>query len=359
VPARSSLAFERPVGTPVPADDLTSADCLPDPNRFSSEGYWAFCRFQNEFIPAARFGFQRGGFNPGPRDETPNSSYLQLHLEVMTNEGAILWLPSGHYSADRLQVQSGQLDIRLADQGTRIFEVCGWPSVACRFASPDGYLAVDLSFHLATITILPDNILPHCVFAMWESMGKARGTIRYGERSMAVNGTVFFDHTRVVRQSNGVLPRKLSLYTTMYFEDGSGLFGYQALDIEDRPIEDYCFIVYLDAAGQGRLLQGSELIALHIDSDRIAQRWRISYRDDRLALDLQVTVQHHDIVKCWGPAHRLERRREFSIMPLVLDGAATIAEPGTPTRTLRGWGLAEYYDQQLWPLNPLAVTSIA
>ncbi len=277
----------------------------------------------------------------------------------MTNEGAILWLPSGNYSADRLQVQSGKLDIRLADQGTRIFEVCGWPSVECRFASPDGYLAVELTFHLGLITVLPDSMLPHCVFAMWESMGKAQGSIRYGERSMAVNGTVFFDHTRVIRQSNGVLPRKLSLYTTMYFEDGSGLFGYQALDIEDRPIEHYCFVVYLDAAGQGRLLHGSQLIGLHIDSDRIAQRWQISYCDDRLALDLQVKAQHHNIVKCWGTARRLERRQDFSILPLVLDGTATITEAGTPTRTLRGWGLAEYFDQQLWPIDPLAVTSIA
>ena len=234
----------------MPAAELSPADCLPDPDRFSSEGYWAFCRFQNDIIPAARFGFQRGGFNPGPRDETPNSSYLQLHLEVMTNEGAILWLPSGTYNAERLRVQPGKLDIRLDDQNTRIFQVIGWPSVEFIFASPDGYLAVELTFDLRTITVLPDSILPHCVFSMWESMGKVRGSIRYGQRRIPVSGTVFFDHTRVIRQTNGVLPRKLSLYTTMYFEDGSGLFGYQALDIEDRPIKDYCFIIYLDSSGQ-------------------------------------------------------------------------------------------------------------
>ena len=45
-------------------------------------------------------------------------------------------------------------------------------------------------------------------------------------------------------------------------------------------------------------------------------------------------------------------------MPLVLDGAGTITESGTQKRKLRGWGLAEYYDQQLWPINPMAVRSI-
>jgi hypothetical protein len=346
------------VGATVAAADLSPADCLPDQNRFSSEGYWAFCRFQDDTIPAARFGFQRGGFNPGPRDETPNASYLQLHLEVMTNEGAILWLPSGNYGANRVQAVPGKLDIRLDDEGSRIFEVVGWPSVKCSFASPDGYLAVELTFHLGTITVLPDSILPHCVFSMWESMGKVQGLIHYDKRRIAVSGMVFFDHTRVIRQTNSVLPRKLSLYTTMYFEDGSGLFGYQALDMEDRPIKDYCFVVYLDPSGQGRLLHGSELAGLNIDSDRIAQGWHISYRDDQLAMDVEVSVHHHEIVKCWGTADSPQRRKDFSILPLVLDGAATITERGTPTKMLRGWGLAEYYDQQLWPISPLAVKSI-
>jgi len=144
----------------------------------------------------------------------------------------------------------------------------------------------------------------------------------------------------------------------MYFENGSGLFGYQALDIEDRPIKDYCFVIYLDSSGHGRLLRGSQLIELHIDPDHIAQGWKISYCDDQLAFDVEVSVQHHEILKCWGTPDSPQRRRDFSIMPLVLDGAATITESGGHPRVLQGWGLAEYYDQQLWPINPMAVKGI-
>jgi hypothetical protein len=92
---RGSLAFNGAVGATVPAAQVASEDRLLDATRFPSEGYWAFCRFQNDAIPAVRLGFQRGGFNAGANACTPNPSFLQLHLEVMTREGAMLWLPSG------------------------------------------------------------------------------------------------------------------------------------------------------------------------------------------------------------------------------------------------------------------------
>ena len=69
-----------------------------------------------------------------------------------------------------------------------------------------------------------------------------------------VQGKIFYDHPRIVHAVRAVAPRKMYLYTTMYFEDGSGLFGYHAVDERDRPIPYYCFGVYIDPAGKGSFL---------------------------------------------------------------------------------------------------------
>ena len=60
-----SQVFDGLVGASVPAASVSKQDYLIDPSRFPSEGNWAFCRFSSEDIPAARLGFQRGGFNGG------------------------------------------------------------------------------------------------------------------------------------------------------------------------------------------------------------------------------------------------------------------------------------------------------
>ena len=351
---RRSLAFSGEVGVTVPATQLASNDRLLDPTRFPSEGYWAFCRFESDDIPAVRLGFQRGGFNAGAQACIPNPSYLQLHLEVMTREGALLWLPSGLYPAERVEWAPSAFSIRLANPGQEIFRFEGWPLIHCQFRSEDHYLEVDLHFDLRSVTVLPDGILPHCVFAMFESMGDAHGTIRSGGRDTPVRGKAFVDHTRIIEQRNAVLARRMSLYTTLYFEDGSGLYGYHALDVNNRPIEGYCFAVFLNPQGQGRLLADATLLQLSLDEDRIAESWRLLYRGDDGTIEVAITVRPQPILRCWGSPTAPQRRDQFSILPLVLDGIAQIVRADGSRRSLRGIGLSEYYDSELWPIDPKA-----
>ena len=351
---RRSLAYSGAVGVTVPATQVASKDRLLDPARFPSEGYWAFCRFESEAIPAVRLGFQRGGFNAGPQVCIPNPSYLQLHLEVMTREGALLWLPSGLYPAERVESAPTAFSIRLANAGHEIFQFAGWPLIHCQFRSDDDYLEVDLHFDLRSVTVLPDGILPHCVFAMFESMGNVAGTIRAGGQVTAVRGKAFVDHTRIIEQRNAVFARRMSLYTTLYFEDGSGLYGYHALDVNDRPIEGYCFGVFLNPQGQGQFLAGASLIQLALDEDRIAESWRLLYRGDDGTIEVAITVRPQPILRCWGSPTAPQRRDQFSILPLVLDGLAQFVSGDGSRRELRGIGLSEYYDSELWPIDPKA-----
>jgi len=139
----------------------------------------------------------------------------------------------------------------------------------------------------------------------------------------------------------------------MYFEDGSGVFGYWTVDQHGAPIEQYCFGVYLDAGGGGRLLHSAVLSTLVIDQDGIASRWQLQFQDQELSLALQIVAQPHPIRRCWGApgAPVPVSRAEFSIIPLVLDGSVQLRRGAGAPISLRGWGLAEYYDARLWPFD--------
>ena len=341
-----SAAFQGPVGVAVPATEVPPPDYLIDTERYPSEGNWAFCRFESDEIPAIRLGFELGGFNPGPDAAMPNRSYLQLHLEVVTSEGALYWLPSGEHDAHDVVSDPERLDVRLETGANEVFRLHGWPRIACHVVSDDGDLEVELRFDLETVSVLPDALLPHCVFAMWESMGRAHGRVRYRDRVVAVDGTVFFDHPRVIERRHDVTPRQMYLYTTLRLEDGGGLFGYYALDVLGRPIDGYCFCVYLDAAGTGHLLHDGVLARLDHDEDDIADRWRVTWRGARLVLDADVSVRPDAILRSWGGPNAPQTRRAFGFPPLVLDATVRV-EDGGVARDLRGWGLGEYFDADL------------
>lgn len=343
---RRSVAFGGVVGVVVPASSVGKQDYLIDASRYPSEGNWAFCRFDSDEVPAIRLGFELGGFNPGPVERKPKADYLQLHLELMTRDGALFWLPSGEYGTERVVSDPDRMDIRLEAGGREIFRLRGWPDIACHFRSEDGDLEVDLRFELASVSVLPDALLPHCVFAMWESMGRAHGEARYLDRTVPLDGTVFFDHPRVIERRHDVAPRQMYVYTTLRLEDGSGLFGYYALDTDGRPILDYCFCVFVDAAGGGRLLSDGVLGRLELDEDDIARGWHVTWRDAGMAVEADVAVRPGPILRSWGGPNAPRTRREYGFPPLVLDATVRIRE-GAATRVLRGAGLAEYFHADL------------
>jgi hypothetical protein len=348
-----SMVFASPVGGTMAATAMSPRDYLIDSDRYPSEGNWAFCRFDGEEIPALRLGFQRGGFNGGFVERDPSPLYVQLHLEVMSREGAILWLPSGMYRADRVMTDPHSMNIRLDQAGRNIFSFKGWPTVECRMCSEDGELQAELQFALKAVTVLPDCRLPYCLFGMWESMGSARGTVRYRDRTVPVNGTVFFDHTRVLPRRHPSIPRHMYVYTTLFFEDGSGLFGYHSVDAHGGLIDGYCFNIYLDGDGNGRLLEESELRRLGIDRDGIANSWEISAEEPNFSLVVDITARDSHILRCWGAPAAPQTRKEFSIIPLVLDGSARLSIAGR-CKTLKAYGLAEYFNADLWPADQAA-----
>ena len=344
---QQSLCFNGRPGSTYPAREFATEDYLLDARRFPSEGNWGFCRFPEGDILAARLGFQRGSFNISEKPLKEDPSLFQLHLEMITSEGAFLWIPTGEYPADGLESDPDRMAVSFRHRGKTLLTMEGWPDMRWHFTSSDDEMEMDLRFGIDTVTVLPDCVLPQAVFAMWETMGSAEGQIRYQSKTTPVSGAVFYDHPRVCPPPTPGHPRNLYIYTTMSFEDGSGMFGYHAEDPEGKPLDSYCFGVYIHPGGRGDFLPRATLRELSYDSDNIACKWAMRWENDDMSVESTISVRPSQIIRGWGSSSAPSARKDFIALPLVLDGSAEVSS-GTATRRLTGYGLAEYFNSRVW-----------
>ena len=347
LPGQDSRVFVGKDGHTYAAADIDAADYLLDRRRFDSEGDWAFCRFSSPQIPAVRFGYQLGSFDIGPDPGVRDASLLQLHLEVMTADGGLLWVPTGRYPGELLVSSPDAKDVELSVDGKRIMRISGWPRMSWQMRSDDDELEVSLDVDIGTVTVLPDCLLPQSVFAMWETLGRARGFVRVGSDRVDVEGHMFFDHTRVRHVRHAVPPRSMYLYTTLALDDGSGIFGYYAVDERGLPIDYYCFGIHVDASGRGTFLETTETPEIEFDDEGLPRAWHLDWRGEELAVEASVSVQPLPFKKGWGGPSAPESRASWSVFPLVLDSTVRVRRTGATT-DLRGHGLAEYFDAAHW-----------
>ena len=346
-PGEPSRVFAGIVGQTSRAGDVAPSDYLVDRGRFHSEGDWAFCRFDSPDIPAVRFGYQIGSFDIGPDPGPQDASLLQLHLEVMTAEGGFLWVPTGRYPGELLESSSKDKDVRLSVDGMEIMRIAGWPHMSWQMRSDDGELEVALDVDIATVSVLPDCLLPRSVFAMWETVGRTRGHVTVGSQRFDVDGHMFFDHTRVLQVPHLVVPRRMYLYTTLALADGSGIFGYHAVDEKDLPLDYYCFGIHVDPSGRGTFLGRADLTELEFDADGLPCSWHLVWQGDQLEVEASVSVRPLPLRKSWGGPLAPRSRAAWPIFPLVLDAVASVTRAGN-TEDLTGQGLAEYFDADRW-----------
>jgi hypothetical protein len=115
-----------------------------------------------------------------------------------------------------------------------------------------------------------------------------------------------------------------------------------------QPVAGCCFHVYLDGAGNGQLLEDSELRHLGLDRDGIANGWELCCKAQDFSVVVSVTVRDSQILRSWGAPGAPQSRRDYSIVPLVLDGSARRSANGHSSG-LKAYGLAEYFNADLWP----------
>ena len=342
-----SLNFKGTIGDTVSAADFPQDNYLIDDSRYDAEGDWAFCRFSSDEVYAARLGFTRGAYDFADFGYVPASaeSYLLVHLHLMTREGAVLWTATGQFRAEQVTSDRDEMDVQLLAGEKEVFRIQGWPHMRWHFRSDDGRGEADLEFDLSNATILPDNILPGNVFSMWESIGQVRGRIRYRDTTTPVSGTVFYDHSRFRIQDNAVPPRQWHLYTPMCFEDGSAIISYYTVDHTGTCVEDYSFGLYVDADSNSRWLPKATLSDLKFDHDGLPKAWRLRFADHGFNLAVDISVKSTSILEAWGTwgtSKPPRARKDFVLIPLVLDGIGSVNEDDT-SRTIQGYGLAEYW----------------
>ena len=335
--------FEGTIGEVLPAARFSASNLLMDAARYDYEGNWAFCRFEGEEIVAGRFGFGRGAFDGHDYGGTkpPDRSRMLLHIELMTRDGAVLWLADGRYPASRIVSAKDRMDIRMEDGGREIFHIEGWPRMKWHMCSDDNEVEVHLEMEMRTTTILPDCVMPRNRFAMWLAIGAIECRARIGSHETRVQGIAFLDHPRTMLERSSVAPFGFYLYTPILFEDGSTLAGYYCHDGQGRRVAEYSFGLHLDPSGRGTWLDCTELGAFAFDEDQQPRRWRQKWEARGLVIEVESVVRATSIRKVWGAADAPKTRRENMVFPLVFDSQASVREGGGEKR-LRGGGLAEF-----------------
>ena len=347
----SSQLFRGVIGQTIAPAQFPAGNYLIDDTRYDYEANWAFCRFDDDQVFAARFGFGRGRFDT--RDygivNEPSRSFLFVHVDVMTRNGAFLWTGSDRFTAQQVVMTAREVDRRLVVNQSEIFRVQGWPEMGWRFRSDDGEIEVDMRFDPANVTILPDLTMQHFLFAMWLAAGRVEGVVRFGESRRHVSGTMFFDHPRINVQSNDAAPFGWYIYTPMRFQDGSCLAGYFTRDAAGRIREDYSFGLYIEAGGRSHWLQQTKLDEFQFDEKGQPRSWRQHWRGADITLVTTSQVKPTSILKAWGGLSMAQSDEESRNIPLVFDTEARIVRGDQPFR-VDGGGVAEYLAHpELWP----------
>ena len=339
----NSAFFEGVIGKTIAPERFPARNYLIDDAQYDYEANWAFCRFDDDQVLAARFGFGRGRFDT--RDygvvNEPSRSFLFMHVELMTQDGAMLWTNPDGFTAQQVTLAAGEMDMRLRVNQNDIFRVQGWPRMNWYFGSDDGEIEVDLQFDPANVTILPDLAMQHNLFAMWLATGRVQGEVRFRESRRHVSGTMFFDHPRINVQTNDVPSFGWYIYTPMHFEDGSCLAGYFTRDAAGHIREDYSFGLYVDAGGRGHWLQQTNLDDFQFDERGQPWSWRQHWQGTDVTLMTTSQVKPTTILKAWGGLSMAQTDEENRNIPLVFDTEAHITR-GEQTYRVDGGGVAEY-----------------
>lgn len=331
------------IGKPMAAGDFPSSNYLMDPSRYDYEGNWAFCLFDQPEVPGARFGFGRGEFDTSDYGSTavPSKDYLQLQIEMMTRDGAILWFGGNRTQGTTVKSNPLQMDVHISSGGKEVFRVSGWPGMDWHFQSEDGDAEVRMRLDLQHACILPDCVLPHNIFAMWGSIAHAEGELRFRDKRMIVSGTAFYDHPRIKVQINNCPPFGWYLYTPIRFSDGSFLIAYHCEDGNGRRVDSYSFGIFIESSGKSHWTDSTAVSEMEMDADGRLKRWRNEWRGSTLSVSATSVVRDTSVLQSWGSQPAPQTRREYENIPLIFDTAAVLEQDGRITR-LAGTGLAEY-----------------
>jgi hypothetical protein len=343
-PAAGSQVLSGEVGRVITARELPLSNVVRDPDRYPVEGDWVFCVLDHPRVRAARFGFTRG-----PGDYTDYGapaafpdSWLQLHIEFITDQGDVLWHAGGLFDAAEVKMARERVDLALHSRdGRQVFHVAGWPNMRWVMACPDADVSLDLALEVEHAVVLPDACLPRMRFGMWWSAARVSGRCRVDGTTHDVSGRAFYDHPRIIPQRHDVPLFGFYHYTPIALSDGSTLCSYHSRDREDRLVPGYSFAYWLRSGAPAVALRSVELHDFNFDHDGQPAAWVQRWEGPGVQIIGRSRVQATPIRRIWGGPAINRTRQNNPMIPLLFDADVTVRR-GQEIDRLTGRGLAEF-----------------
>ncbi len=332
------------VGEIVCPEHFPCANILMAPHQYDYEGNWLFCIFDNDIIRGARIGFGQGRFrweDYGLDSAEALSSPLAYRIEVITRSGVQACLFSGSYDRTPVESCSDPMRLSFSDNHMELFGFEGWPEMLWRFQSPCGSLAVELQVVPQGLVLWPDSLLPHNTFSMCIGACAVRGIVRTADDEMRVAGGGFYDHPRVLAETNDVAPFGWYLYAPVRFGNGIMIVGYHAENGAGRIDEQYSAAFLAAPGGIQRWLPKLRIRNLRFDAHERVQGWDAEMNGPGVDVWYSVRVEPLSLTWLWTSEPGQMTLDQYVAFPLsmVVEGKCTL--DGVTTRLEQGHGIAE------------------
>lgn len=341
-----SALMTGPVGKIIPAKEFPSENVIMAPERYSYEGNWLFCAFDQPDLLAARFGFGLGKFHWQDYGLESNSAALSpiaFRVELITTAGVHACLFSDDEMGTALTSDGSSMDIRFHENNQALFHLQGWPQMSWNFRSPDGSIGANLQVTPQGMAVWPDCILPNNTFSMCIGTCQITGTVLLESREIEVSGGAVYDHPRVLVRPHAVPPFGWYLYSPLRFPNGTFLVSYSLQDGLGQEDPDYSVGFLSLPDHTNRWLTRCQVRGLKMDSDGLPIGWEaeLTGRDVRISYRSQirdVPVIH----MASGLSIQDDLSKRYLAFPLLMSVEGECTIDGATTTLAGGSGISEF-----------------
>ncbi len=342
---RQSALMVGHVAELLPAEQFVCDNVLLARDRYSYEGNWLFCTFDQSEIVAARIGFGLGKFHwedYGLEMQQGASAPVAYRLEAITPAGVHACLYSDQHQGAAVHSDPASMEISFDQDSLELFHLRGWPRMSWQFRSPDASIAADLRISLKKMTVWPDCIMPNNTFSMCVGVGEVSGSISLGGRRIEVSGGAVYDHPRVTVRTNAVPPFGWYLYAPLRFPDGTFIVSYYAEDGLGRKDERYStgFLILPD--GSSCWLASTQVRRLEAGKDGLPVAWDTQLVGEGVSISYRTRIADLSLIRSSAAPDGDGPTGKYLAFPLLMDTEGECRMGGVTRALHHGSGIAEF-----------------
>jgi hypothetical protein len=313
--------------------------------RYSYEGNWLFCVFDQSDICAARVGFGRGRFDwqdYGLQNQCISDQALFYRIEVITSSGVYAYVASDENSGRNIESSTNVVDISLSESNTAKFQIRGWPQMSWHFKHPANGLTVDLKADVQRMVIWPDCIMPRNTFSLCVGSCSVEGAIEFDGKIGEVSGGAFYDHPRVTVQSNRVPPFGWYLYAPLRFADGSCLVSNYHEDILGHKNFEVSMGFLERPDGTCLWLTDCQIRNMRVGEDGNPVSWETELRGPGALIRYRASIVGLALARSWDAAGSAGGPANYPGFPLLMSAEGEYKLGPAMSLLQDGRGIAEF-----------------